>query len=166
MADAAARLHALTRHGSPVDRSQLVAFPPLDPANRPATFKRYADRPIVALPTDFGRSSEAASVVLSGRVRREPATFDARVLARLLFFTGGVTRVSEPRGGGEPTWFRAAMSAGNLHPVEVYVVCTGMGEVPAGVHHFAPLEVGLTTSRPEQATSGVMPARPGRRRRC
>ena len=147
MADAAARLHALTRHGSPVDRSQLVAFRPLDPANRPAPFKRYPDRPIVALPTDWGRSGEAAAAVLSGRVRREPATLDARVFARLLFFTAGVTRVSEPRAGGEPTWFRAAMSAGNLHPVEVYVVCAGLGEVAAGVHHFAPLEVGLTTLR-------------------
>jgi SagB-type dehydrogenase family enzyme len=146
-ADAAARLHALTRHGSPVDRSQLVAFRPLDPANRPAPFKRYADRPIVALPTDFERSGEAAAAVLSGQARREPATLDARVLARLLFFTGGVTRVSEPRGGGDPTWFRAAMSAGNLHPVEVYVVCAELGNVPAGVHHFAPLEVGLTTLR-------------------
>jgi SagB-type dehydrogenase family enzyme len=147
VADAAARLHALTRHGAPVDRSQLVAFRPLDPANRPAPFKRYADRPVEALPTDFGRSGEAAAVVLSGRVHREPVTLDARVLAPLLFLTGGVTRVSEPRGGGEPTWFRAAMSAGNLHPVEVYVVCAGLGEVPAGVHHFAPLEVGLTTLR-------------------
>ena len=147
MADAAARLHALTRHGSPVDRSQLVAFGPLDPANRPAPFKRYPGRPIVALPTDFGRPDEAATVVLAGRVRRDPATLDAGVLARLLFFTGGVTRVSNPAGGGEPTWFRAAMSAGNLHPVEIYVVCAGLGEVPAGVHHFAPLEVGLTTLR-------------------
>ena len=54
MADAAARLHVLTRHGALVDRSQLVAFSPLDPANRPAPFKRYPDRPIVALPTDPG----------------------------------------------------------------------------------------------------------------
>jgi SagB-type dehydrogenase family enzyme len=147
VADAAARLHGLTRHGSPVDRSQLVAFRPLDPANRPAPFKRYPDRPIVALPTDFGRSGEAAAVVLAGQVRRDPLTLDAGVLARLLFFTGGVTRVSHPTGGNEPTWFRAAMSAGNLHPVEVYVVCAGLGEVPAGVHHFAPLEMGLTTLR-------------------
>jgi hypothetical protein len=145
VADAAARLHVLTRHGALVDRSQLVAFSPLDPANRPAPFKRYPDRPIVALPTDAGGSGEAAAAVLSGRVRRDPVALDARVLARLLFFAAGVTRVSHPLGGGEPTWFRAAMSAGNLHPIEVYVVCDGLGEVPAGVHHFAPLEVGLTS---------------------
>lgn len=157
MADAAARLHALTRHGSPVDPSRLVAFRPLDPANRPAPFKRYPELPIVPLPTDPGTSGEAAAAVLSGRVQRDPATFDARLLARLLFFSAGVTRVSHPAGGGQPTWFRAAMSAGNLHPVEVYVVCNRLGEVPAGVHHFAPLEVGLTTLR-EGDHRGVLAA--------
>ncbi len=157
MADAAARLHALTRHGSPVDRSQLVAFRPLDPTNRPAPFKRYSDRPVVALPTDFGASGEPAAAALSGRMRRAPARLDARALARLLFFTAGVTRVSHPHGDGGPTWFRAAMSAGNLHPVEVYVVCAGLGDIPAGVHHFAPLEVSLTTLR-EGDHRGVLAA--------
>ena len=158
MADAAARLHALTRHGSPVDRSQLVAFRALDPANRPAPFKRYPELPIVPLPTDSGTSGEAAAAVLSGRAHRDPATFDARLLARLLFFSAGVTRVSHPAGGGEPTWFRAAMSAGNLHPVEVYVVCDRLGEVPAGVHHFAPLEVGLTMLREGDHRGGLAAA--------
>jgi SagB-type dehydrogenase family enzyme len=158
VADAAARLHVLTRHGALVDRSQLVAFSPLDPANRPAPFKRYPDRPIVALPTDPGGSGEAAAAVLSGRVRRGPGVLDARVLARLLFLAAGVTRVSHPRGGGEPTWFRAAMSAGNLHPIEVYVVCDRLGEVPAGVHHFAPLEAGLTTLREGDHRGGLAAA--------
>jgi SagB-type dehydrogenase family enzyme len=154
---AAARLHALTRHGSPVDRSQLVAFRALDPANRPVPFKRYPELPIVPLPTDLGTSGEAAAAVLSKRAHRDPPTFDARVLARLLFFTAGVTRVSHPAGDGQPTWFRAAMSAGNLHPVEVYVICDRLGEVPAGVHHFAPLEMGLTTVR-EGDHRGVLAA--------
>src|SRR5205823_7017906 len=39
--DPAAVLHELTQHGSPTDRSLLVDFQPLDPANRPAPFKRY-----------------------------------------------------------------------------------------------------------------------------
>lgn len=147
MVDAAARLHALTRHGSPVDRSQLVAFRSLDPTNRPAPFKRYPDRPIVPLPTDLESAGEAAAAALSGPARHDATTLDARVLSRLLFFTAGVTRVSHPAGGGDPTWFRAAMSAGNLHPVEVYVVCANLGEIPTGVHHFAPLEMGLTTLR-------------------
>jgi SagB-type dehydrogenase family enzyme len=39
------------------------------------------------------------------------------------------------------------MSAGNLHPVEVYVVAADLPGVPAGVHHFAPLDFGLTLLR-------------------
>src|SRR5207244_3583737 len=48
---------------------------------------------------------------------------------------------------GDATYFRTAMSAGNLHPVEIYVVCGGLDRVPAGVHHFAPLDFGLTELR-------------------
>jgi SagB-type dehydrogenase family enzyme len=39
------------------------------------------------------------------------------------------------------------MSAGNLHPVEVYVVTGGTAGVAAGVHHFAPLPFELVALR-------------------
>lgn len=40
------------------------------------------------------------------------------------------------------------MSAGNLHPLEVYVVCGPMDGLSAGVYHFAPLEFRLDRLRP------------------
>ncbi len=58
-------------------------------------------------------------------------------LGRLLFYSLGVTRVSGT------SYFRAAMSAGNLHPVEAYVV----GD-DSSVRHYHPLQHGLTTLRP------------------
>jgi Nitroreductase family len=58
-------------------------------------------------------------------------------LGRLLFHSLGVTR----RSG--TSYFRAAMSAGNLHPVEAYVI----GD-DASVRHYHPLQHGLTTLRP------------------
>jgi hypothetical protein len=58
-------------------------------------------------------------------------------LGRLLFYSLGVTR----RSG--TSYFRAAMSAGNLHPVEAYVV----GD-DGSVRHYHPLQHGLTTLRP------------------
>jgi len=67
---------------------------------------------------------------------------------RLLFFCAGVTRSSLSPGVGDRVWFRAAMSAGNLHPIEVYVVTADLPGVAAAVHHFAPLEFGLTPLRP------------------
>jgi SagB-type dehydrogenase family enzyme len=48
------------------------------------------------------------------------------------------------------------MSAGNLHPVEVYVVAgPGVDGVPAGVHHFAPLDFGLTELRRGDFRAGL-----------
>jgi SagB-type dehydrogenase family enzyme len=141
-------LHELTRHGSPTDRSRLVNFRPLDPSNRPAPFKRYVGLETRLLPRDVGESGVSAAEVLSGRrAPGAPASLDATTLARLLFFTGGVTRTSPSSAFEERTYFRAAMSAGNLHPVEVYVVCSGVDGVADGMHHFAPLEFGLTTLR-------------------
>ena len=143
--DAAAVLHELTRHGSPTDRSVLVDFRPLDPGNRPAPFKRYRGLTTTPLPTDLGETGAPAVDVLSGRGRTaQPPPLDAAALARLLFFTAGVTRSSSSPVFEEPTYFRTAMSAGNLHPIEVYVVCAGVDGVDDGVHHFAPLEFGLT----------------------
>jgi SagB-type dehydrogenase family enzyme len=154
--NAVATLHELTRHGSPADRTQLVDFQPLDPTNRPAPFKRYSCLATKPLPRDIGESGMRAADVLSGRGRPSPhVTLDATTLARLLFFTGGVTRTSPSSAFEGRTYFRTAMSAGNLHPVEVYVVCSGVDGVADGVHHFAPLEFGLTTLREGAFTRDV-----------
>jgi SagB-type dehydrogenase family enzyme len=143
-----ATLHELTRHGSPTDQSRLVQFQPLDPTNRPAPFKRYEGLEPTPLPRDIGESGARAGDVLSGRRRPPtPTPLDAITLARLLFFTGGVARASASSAFESRTYFRTAMSAGNLHPVEVYVACAGVDGVPDGVHHFDPLEFGLTTLR-------------------
>ncbi len=153
--DPAAVLHALTQHGSPTDRSLLVDFQPLDPSNRPAPFKRYVGPETRPLPTEFGESGTRAADVLSGQGRPAAAAgLDVTTLARLLFFTAGVTRTSASPAFEEPTYFRTAMSAGNLHPVEVYAVCAGVDGVPDGVHHFAPRELGLTTLRSGTVTPG------------
>jgi SagB-type dehydrogenase family enzyme len=141
MPDPAAVLHQLTQHGSPTDRSRLVDFQPLDPTNRPAPFKRYRGLETTPLPVDLDVSGA-------------PTALDAAMLARLLFFTGGVTRASSSRAFEERTYFRTAMSAGNLHPVELYVVCSGVSGVADGVHHFAPLEFALTTLRTGAVTPG------------
>jgi SagB-type dehydrogenase family enzyme len=150
LSEDAATLHRLTRHGSPLDgadRRRLVAFRSLDPGNRPAPFKRYVAREPVPLTREFGLSSAGAADVLSGGPARVlEAPWDGKRLARLLFFSNGVSRTSRS-AFGETTYFRTAMSAGNLHPIEIYVVCGDLGGVPAGVHHFAPLEFGLTELR-------------------
>jgi SagB-type dehydrogenase family enzyme len=131
-------LYRSTRHGDePEHPEALLPFRPLDPGNRPEPFKRY-DRPGRPLPRELRPSSPAATDVLSGQIGA-PSILDERLLGTLLFLAGGVTRVSHSTGD-RPTWFRASMSAGNLHPVEIYVV----GE---GVHHYQPLEHALVPVR-------------------
>ncbi|MGH2528015.1 MAG: SagB/ThcOx family dehydrogenase [Actinomycetota bacterium] len=142
--EAAFVLHQLTKHGSPIpDRSRLVDFQPLDPSNRPAPFKRFPRLETRPLPVDIGGTGIAATDVLSGRAKSPPSQIDGTVLARLLFFSAGVTRTAV----GGRSYFRAAMSAGNLHPVELYVTCGDLPGVDAGVHHFTPREFGLTALR-------------------
>jgi hypothetical protein len=64
-------------------------------------------------------------------------------LGRLLFHSLGVTRTSGT------SYFRAAMSAGNLHPVEAYVVGDDLS-----VRHYHPLRHALTTLRPGAGGGG------------
>jgi SagB-type dehydrogenase family enzyme len=108
----------------------------------------------VSLPTDFGSSTTPATDILSGRVP-SGGSLDDRLLARLLFFSAGVTRESAPGAFEERTYFRAAMSAGNLHPVELYVACGDVGAVPGGLYHFDPLDVALTRLRELNAPAGT-----------
>lgn len=158
--EAAAVLHQITKHGSPSpDRSRLVDFQPLDPSNRPAPFKRFPRLETRPLPDDIGGTGIAAADVLSGRRKPARAQFDTKVLARLPFPLGWRHPHDRRRG----TYFRAALSAGNLHPVELYVTCGDLPGVNAGVHHFAPLEFGLTTLRsgdwrPALAATAAEPA--------
>src|SRR6266540_5510055 len=49
--------------------------------------------------------------------------------------------------GGELIHFRNYASAGALYPVEVYVVCAALPDLPAGVFHFDPALHALTRLR-------------------
>lgn len=157
--EAAGRFHELTKHEPGTGgRAGLVRFRPLDPANRPTPFKRYLHLPVRPLASEVAAAPAPALDVLAGRWAPPLAAVDARSVARLLFFAAGVTRSAGGSATRERTWFRAAMSAGNLHPVEVYLVCDDLPGVGAGVHHFAPLEFGLTPLRTGDARTALAAA--------
>jgi SagB-type dehydrogenase family enzyme len=136
-------LHGSTRHGeTPTHPERLISFRPLDPSNRPAPFKSYPDLEARRLPRTIVRSSVPATEVLSGH-QGEAREMDEDLLGTVLFLTAGVSRFTAGGPGGEDrVWFRTAMSAGNLHPVEVYVV-------RSGVHHYDPLDHALAPLRPD-----------------
>jgi SagB-type dehydrogenase family enzyme len=86
----------------------------------------------------------SATSVLSG-AKGSAGRLDSSLLATLLFLSAGVTRITGPPNAR--TYFRAAMSAGNLHPVEVYVAVGEVAGIEPGVYHFSPLDVALTRLR-------------------
>jgi SagB-type dehydrogenase family enzyme len=118
----------------------------LDFANMPLPLKHYPDLEPIALPVDLPERDAPAVEVLSGRVDAAPGPWRLLELARVLFFSAGVTRRAR-LVGGRPIFLRAAASAGALYPVEVYVVCGDLPGLPAGVYHFNPVEFALRRLR-------------------
>ncbi len=119
----------------------------MDPDNRPEPFKRFPNAERIELPRDIGSSGVAASAILSGTAGgKRGGVVDERLIARLLFYSAGVSRVRS-RDGQVVGWFRAAPAAGNLHPVETYLFCGALGEIPPGIHHFNPGDFSLESVR-------------------
>jgi SagB-type dehydrogenase family enzyme len=136
--DAAAELHERTKHTWARIRAESHGR---DWGNQPLPFKIYPDLEPLWLPRELPESSVAATEALSGRVSASASALDLAGLARLLFFSAGVTRFLHG------VLFRAAPSAGALYPTEVYVVCGPLGDLPAGVYHFEPAEFALRRLR-------------------
>ena len=132
--------HELTVHHPsglrPDDQRLLHGFRPLQWDRKPPQFKTYPGLEVTPLPEELGP--------------REGA-LDLQGLSRLLFLSAGVVRVAEGPDG--PLWFRAAGSAGNLSPLEVYVVTSELAGLPAGVYHYQPVEHGLVHLAPAPSTS-------------
>ncbi|MGH9286839.1 MAG: SagB/ThcOx family dehydrogenase [Acidimicrobiales bacterium] len=118
----------------------------LDFANMPIPLKHYPDLEPIPLPIDLPERDAPAVEVLSGDVDVAPAPWGLSELARLLFFSAGVTRRAR-MVGGRPLFLRAAASAGALYPTEVYVVCGDLPGLSAGVYHFNPVEFALRRLR-------------------
>ena len=149
-AEAAREYHRLTVHhptGPSGDDPRLVrGFRRMQWERRPPQFKTYPGLGAVPLPEELASPS--------------PGALDAAALAWLLFLSGGVVRVVDV--GGEPLWFRAAGSAGNLSPVELYLVTGHLPGLDAGVYHYEPVGHALTrlagapsAARPSLVLTGV-----------
>src|SRR6266436_5457322 len=119
----------------------------LDWANRPLPFKIYPAIETIALPRDLLQTGVAALAAISERVPPTggDAVPDLRQLARILFLSAGITRQRKYPGG--EIYFRAAACTGALYEIELYLVCSDLARLPAGVYHFATAEFGLRRLR-------------------
>ena len=66
---------------------------------------------------------------------------DLQDLARILYFSAGITRQRAYPGG--ELYFRAAACTGALYEIELYVVTGDLPGLGAGVYHFNPADVSL-----------------------
>jgi SagB-type dehydrogenase family enzyme len=119
----------------------------LDWANRPLPFKIYPRIEPLPLPRDVPQTGVAllsaiSEPVPSSRVDSVPGVQD---LARLLYFSAGITKQRTYPSG--EIYFRAAACTGALYEIELYVACSDLPGLDAGVYHFNPADVSLRLLR-------------------
>jgi SagB-type dehydrogenase family enzyme len=150
----ARRYHERTKHSVESVRAggQL-----LDWRNRPNPFKKYAGVEPLPLPGDPRRPQVAALEALAASGEAAPAELALPDLARLLRWGAGVVR-TRTFPGGETYHFRTYSSAGALYPVEVYLACTDLPGLAAGLYHFHPLELALRPLRAGDLRSALAKA--------
>jgi hypothetical protein len=131
---------ATAKEEYPADPRLRNDFEPLVKERFPAPVKGYPDGlPVVELPVELPAHPVAAADVLSGRRPADPAGLDLGEVARLLFWSAGVVRYIEREDLPRPMYLHAAGSAGNLHPLDLYVVAVGVAGLADGVWYHDPV---------------------------
>ena len=115
----------------------------LDWTNRPLPFKIYPAVETIALPRDLAQTGVAALAAISKDVHAASGDFLPKLqeLARILFFSAGITKQRKYPGG--EIYFRAAACTGALYEIELYVVAGEVMGLDAGVYHFNPADMSL-----------------------
>lgn len=103
----------------------------LDWPNQPLPFKIYTSLEPIELPRGFATASRSALGAISGDCPPKESQVSLDSLARLAYFSNGITRVLR----GMP--FRAAACTGALYHIELYAVCGDLLDLAAGVYHYA-----------------------------
>jgi len=115
----------------------------------PRPFKVYTDLEPIPLARHLVGSQRTAVDALADDGRSFDAaaasSIDLDLLAHLLYFTAGVLK-RRTWAMGE-SFFRAAACTGNLHHIDLYVACTDLSGLAAGLYHFAPHDFALRRLR-------------------
>jgi len=119
----------------------------LDWATQPHPFKIYPKIEPLLLPRDVAQTGVTALSTISVRepLSRTESVPDLQDLARIFYFSAGITKRRAYPGG--EIYFRAAACTGALYEIELYVVCSDLPDLGAGVYHFNPADVSLRLLR-------------------
>jgi SagB-type dehydrogenase family enzyme len=135
--------HNATKHSYASVRSNRHF---LDFNNQPIPFKIYPTLDPSPLPAELRQTGVAALSAIAEVVPPQAAAApDLEAIAQLLYLSAGITRHRKYPGG--EIYFRAAACTGALYEVELYLVCGDLGNLEAGVYHFAAAEFGLRRLR-------------------
>jgi SagB-type dehydrogenase family enzyme len=119
----------------------------LDFANRPLPFKLYPTIEPRPLPRDLPQTGVTAlsAIAEPARPSRTEAVPDLHDVARILYFSAGITKQRAYPGG--EIYFRAAACTGALYEIELYLVTSDLPGLDGGVYHFNPADVSLRLLR-------------------
>lgn len=122
--------HAATKHSPISIRTNQHS---LDWKNQPMPFKVYQDVDALSMPRGLSSSSMPALDAIStlSSSDRKPSLDD---LAKLLYYSAGITKSYDH--GSHKLYFRAAACTGALYHIDLYVVCSDIKGLEAGVYHF------------------------------
>lgn len=141
--DAAWHYHNGTKHPNGI---LLNRFHVYHPTHRPTPYKIYKNVPQTSLPLDKKPLGILTLDALSIKEKFDDGTLDLNTLSRISYFSSGITKKIKFPELGEVD-FRAASCTGALYHIELYVICTDIPGLDAGVYHFEPKQMKLDQIR-------------------
>ncbi len=125
----------------------LSRFHMYHPSQRPTPYKIYKNISQIILPIEKNPIGVSTLDAISTNLDIKDETVpNLQTLSRILYFSAGITKKIKFQGLGEMD-FRAASCTGALYHIEVYVVCSDIAGLDAGVYHFDPKDMKLDVIR-------------------
>jgi SagB-type dehydrogenase family enzyme len=136
--------HDRTKHSEWSIRANAYG---LDWDNKPLPFKIYETIEPIPLPRQAEQTGVAAlsAIAQPSAPRDRDSTPNLADLARILYFSAGITKLKQYPGG--EILFRAASCTGALYEIDLYIVAGELPDLPAGIYHFEPQDFSLRRLR-------------------
>jgi SagB-type dehydrogenase family enzyme len=133
----------------------------LDWEIQPRPFKLYRGPEAIPLPCELAPPDMGTLAALAGSVPESPRFVpDRSALAKLFYFSAGITKTKTYPGGLE-MHFRAAACTGALYHIDLYLVAGELPDLEAGVYHFGAHDFALRRLRRGDRRSVVVQAAAG-----